>query len=260
MNPQVSKRDPRYVELYHSRKMQYRRPYDEIDSSSTNSWFSPLRHAFKFLLHRNQRETVRLYEEDDGIEVESVIGRPSDRSHFPHKKHDSADIDLVTVKSMPRVSPITSSPSTVNTDSSDGSKYHHPNDNTEIDLVTVMSMPRRTSRISSTRQSQRSMDRDNDFADIDLVTVKSMPKRQFIQSSRSTSASYPRVRFDDNTCKQKSSSQPMTYSGSSYTPSTTTSHRRRKTKNCVAPHDIDIDAFHSSLGIGVVSVTSFKRQ
>jgi hypothetical protein len=114
-----------------------------------NISISPFKSTFRRLF---QREHIQLEYTDEGLEVESVQGRPIQ----PRTSDDipMTDSELVDVQSIPR-NPIV------------------PIDNySDVDLVTVMSIPRR-----SVTTHVPDDDGSANHSEIDLVSVMSIPRK-----------------------------------------------------------------------------------
>jgi hypothetical protein len=259
---------------------------------TSNTWTLSLGKFFQRYFQRNPQKVQILKDADDGIEVESQRATPRKRFNKnppkQHHHHVSDDCDLVTVQSMPKTSSTTEvSPSSWSSSSTlskpkVGRKQERTKD---WDLVSVQSLPKRsTPSNTGTYYSSRPFTfSDMDTSDdIDLVSVKSMPKVRPSPSLYSSShpkgmstntTPFRRVSSDFDLVTVKSMPKPPSHSSlmkssssssSSMAPSHTsrssTQRTRRILSNPKPPTlDMDVDAFHSSLGIGIVSVTSYTR-
>jgi len=241
---------------------------------STYKWKTWFQNYFR----RNRNSTV-FDDKQNCNEVESHTSKDM-RNRKPSKKKGQdtfLDYDLVSVKSIPKT-PATQSPSSVSSNKSPKATDDIQDD---YDLVSVKSIPKRpTSSLSTSNNPHTSKESKNHFqdyynSDFDLVSVKSMPKLQTKSSlhssqasknnrSRSISASHPissnidliSVKSMPKTRAKPSTTQSIQTSSSVTTNTIRSSRTRSRKKTSYAQQDIDIDALNSSLGIGIVSVTS----
>jgi hypothetical protein len=260
-------------------------------SETSNTWNLSLGKFFPRYFQRNPQKVQILNDADDGIEVESQRVTPLKRFHPNPRKHHhhdvSDDCDLVTVQSMPKTPSMTEvSPSSWSSSSTlSKPKVGHKQEMTkDWDLVSVQSLPKRTTPSNTgTYYSSRPFTfSDMDTSDdVDLVSVKSMPKVRPSPSLYSSShpkgssstTPFRRVSSDFDLVTVKSMPKPPSHSSSmkssssssssmapSHTSRSSTLRTRRILSNPKPPTlDMDVDAFHSSLGIGIVSVTSYTR-